>query len=233
MPRPLLRAVAHVLLLATLTSTLGCVRNVAAPPAPPRAMPALDAEPVEPAGGMARVFLDTDVPARVVRITTGSVDRENPHLLRPTRAVAMRELVCEATPCAVTLPYGDHELTFEGLADAGRESRTTIRVRRATEVVNHSLGQDRTSGAAFFGGLLAATGVVLAIFAGYAASDPRYRGSDAPTGLAIGGAVGMIGGLSLAAAFPHTRQDGATTQWSPGPSAPAVRAVGGGFALRF
>jgi hypothetical protein len=187
-------------------------------------MPALEDVPKEPESGMARVIISTDVPARVERVTTGTARRG----LRASY-LQLDDLLCESTPCVVTLPYGDHEIAFHALTESNRHSSPIIvRVRKATEVVNHTFGMSKGNPGQVLGALAAITGVVLVgVAVGMAMHEQRQHRptTDGPVNLAMGGGLTILGGCVLMAIFPGTHQEGSTTQWSP--------TVGGNLGVRF
>ncbi len=223
---PSSRTAVAVLLLAALSST-ACTRTIPPPPAPAPAMPALEAQPGEPESGMARVFFSTDVPARVTRVTTGSVSRG-----WRTYGVKLDGLLCESTPCAVTLPYGDYEIAFEGVANDDRRGAAVVHVRRPTEVVNHHLGKKEASAAHSLGIGLAGLGVVLlGVLVGVAeTTKPTPQARQVAQGLAAGGLGSLFLGGTLMMASPEIHQEGSTTQWAPGT---AGRTIGTGVGVRF
>jgi hypothetical protein len=222
-----LRMMAGTLVLTLVGAfTTGCMASIDRPPPPPRVMPPLEAVPPEPESGLARVLFETDVPARITRVSTGHVGSG----LR-ARGASIEELLCERTPCAVTLPYGDHALSFTGLTEGGRRSTATIRVERATEIVNHTVGRQHANPGTIVGALVGITGaVILGVGLGLAKqqSDHHRPTSAAAANLALAGLGGIVGGGLLMGLFPGTHQEGSTTQWST-----PVRAVGGSFGVRF
>src|SRR5438045_3226945 len=117
--------------LVSLIFTQACapVRTVPPPAVPDQSLPPVAGPLPEPGGGMARVVVSTDVPARVERITAMTEQLER-HV--GTRDVPSISLLCEATPCAVTLPYGDYELVFTGFPDSSRTRSATLHVQTET-----------------------------------------------------------------------------------------------------
>ena len=218
------RVLATLASMALFVSQTNCSRTLDPPPRPPPTMPALDEVPKEPESGMARVLISTDVPARVDRLTTGSASRG----LRASY-VRLDDLLCESTPCAVTLPYGDHEIAFTSLKDGTRHSSPIIvRVRKPTEVVNHTFGRSTSNPGQVLGGLAVLTGVVLVgVALGVQVHQQKTgeRSTDVPANLAMGGGLSILGGGVLMAIFPGIHQEGSTTQWSP--------TIGGSFGGRF
>jgi len=97
------------------------------------------------------VFIATDVPARVKLDKEGAGDG----------AVVS---LCAKTPCAVALPFGDHWLRFSGLVDEGRSSSVAFKVRYDTEVLNHSLGQERENAFGYVGAGMVVVGGLVALF---------------------------------------------------------------------
>lgn len=209
--------------LLLLLSQAACVTQRVPPPrAPDPSMPDVGVLP-DGGGGMARVVIATDVPSRVERVThhLARLDQQT----APLSVIGGAGLLCEETPCAVTLPYGDYELVFTGKKDHERGSTTTLVVRRPTVILNHTLGREHTPAGQGLAWLLATTGAVfLGVALGIAADQSALRatGSTAP-GLALGG-VGLmsLGGI-VSLASPSTKQEGASTQWTPpGPTAGAA-----------
>lgn len=209
----------RLVLLATSLTLVGCAVPMAPPPAPAARMPRLSHAPPEPGEGMARVFFDTDTPAKVEQVTGQG------------RRHTEWALLCERTPCAVTLPYGDHEVRFTGLAAReDRSSAIVVHVRRATEVVNHTLGERRAGvGSALGAGLAVVGGISLGVAIGLA----RGRASADTLEVARGAALFGLGSLGVGAFFaigdPVRYHEGATTQWSP----PPARAAGASVGVRF
>lgn len=202
-------------------SSAACTRTLPPPAPPARELPPLD-EPLPEVGegtgeGLSRVVITTDVPARVERIAHVETIAHRGSFR--TSTVVGRELLCAETPCTVSLPYGDHELIFAGTIDRARTSSTQISVRRASTVVNHTLGQDRTHPARPVATVVAATGIVLMAVAIALVSTASERHEKVPEATApifmAGMGTTMLGGIFMAAT-PTTLQDGATTQWTPG-----------------
>lgn len=209
------RPLAAASLVTLLVNATGCSVAMAPPPPPKASLPDLgEPPPPEPVAGFSRVMISTDVPARVSYLSRG-VPLETP--------------ICEATPCVVTLPYGDYILAFQGLNDGGRRSRTGIRVGRSTEVVNHTLGKNGASP-------LAALGLVVTIFGGLAlatavgiAEGNSERGNKTDATVGTIGVVGLgmtLFGGALFLGAPRYHQEGATTHWTPMPKETAVAGAG-------
>jgi hypothetical protein len=184
-------------------------------------MPALEEQVPEPPSGFARVYFTTDEPARVDRVvaavTSGTGNQ------RSTQDAP--GLLCASTPCAVTLPYGDHDVAFRSNTDDTRTGRAIVRVRRTTEVVNHNLGRVTRTGVTEMGSVFVGLGILATgVGLGLAGSDIRFdaSGRQAVIGLMLGGVGSMaLGGLFFAAS-PITHQEGATTRWSPTPGGTAA-----------
>jgi hypothetical protein len=196
------------------------VRVVRPPPAPDRTLPALEAPLPEAGGGMARVVIWTDVPARVERV--GTIDARGSRIF-DTREFAARAVLCDPAPCVVTLPYGDYELTFSGIKDASRTGTATLRVHSDTVVFKHTLGQLRHGRGQVTGYAIVLTGLLLLGVSAAMATNPSARqNSSTVEGLAIAGAGGIaLGGVVLVAS-PTTRQEGSTSQWDPFPRPPPI-----------
>lgn len=188
--------------LSFALSSVACVRQLPPPPPPALHVPE-GAVTEDTASGFSRLTISTDVPARVERIAGV-----------PSHRGPMRELLCSETPCTVTLPYGDHELEFEGLKDGGRRSSTVVRLATPNEVLEHTLGTQRSSAGQVLGFMLITAGLATIITVGALASSDRRAGSPDDSALQIGagiGAGGLVLGGALMAASPGTRQDGATS----------------------
>jgi hypothetical protein len=194
---------------------VGCSPTVLPPPAPPPPTLPEAAEPIGDNDGarvtMARVVVTTDVPARISQAVIASP--------RP-----VWEVTCPSTPCTLYLPYGDHELRFEGLADPERSSLVLVDARHPTEIVNHTLGRTHTSVATHLGVALLVTGVLASLVVVSAARVENGIGHTPPEGTSqalgavlVTGLGAIVVGGTIMAASPRTTQDGATTQWAPKP----------------
>jgi len=177
-------------------------------------------------GGMARVVIGTDVPARVERITHRVVHLQREE--RPPALVGGEGLLCAETPCAITLPYGDYELVFHGTRDSERMSHAMLSVRRETVVLNHTLGRVHTPAGQTVALVLAGTGIaILAAAVAVAEANTKRTGrasedSTLPTVAATGLGTIVLGGF-VGIASAGTTQEGSSTQWSPrGPTAGAT-----------
>src|SRR5262249_54542583 len=143
--------------LVTTLSTSACAwtRNIPPPPAPAPTMPELEGAPPQPGNGLASVVISTDVPASVVELVGGAA-----------------QLRCAETPCALTLPYGDHELGFAALQDRSRQSTGILHVAHTAVVMNHVLGRDKENPGQGFGELLMFIGAItVGVAAGIAQSE--------------------------------------------------------------
>lgn len=204
-----------------MASQAACVRHLEPPEAPERDVPAVPHDPDVDRGGLARVYVTSDVPARVV--STASVEGT---VRAPLAVVASKanltasQLLCAETPCVVTLPYGDHELAFVGTKDPERVASTLVRVRHPTEVVNQALGRDAGNGDIVFA-VLGGLGVVSLVtaLAVLAPDDDGRRASARDREVAGWLALGGLGSITLGglvwAVSPSIRQEGSTNQWSP------------------
>src|SRR5207248_2535506 len=85
-------------LLVSLLFTQACapVRLVPPPAAPDKSMPALPGPLPEGGGGMARVVISTDVPARVERVLAVTEQFRRHH---GTTEVPSMSLLCDPSPC--------------------------------------------------------------------------------------------------------------------------------------
>jgi hypothetical protein len=212
-------------------ATSGCAVQLKPPPAPAAEMPAgattKGAEAAAPVDA-SRVYVTTDVPARVLLASGGTVTTRR----GGTVDVGAGTVLCEATPCVLTLPQGDYDIAFVGLADRDRESVIGVHVERPTEVINHTLGKHSASIAkpiglaAFLVGAVA-LGVTLGLAEG---SDAKATTALRTLGLASAATTAFGGALFFAS--PTYHQEGSTTQWSPVPG-PVGRTVSAGVGLRF
>jgi hypothetical protein len=178
---------------------------------------------------MTRLFVATDVPARVE--------------LKDEDTRQRAEVLCVETPCVAIVPHGNHELFFRGVADRDRQSSAHVTLNSHTEVLNHTLG--READRARF-----STGVVFVVLGGVAVvagemmtfgsvldgighiGDPSYRSDDHQ-----GATAAIVGGLGAAAVgcifigtSSMTEQPGSSMQWTPRGQA---RPVGGAVGWRF
>ncbi len=210
-----------LLLLPVAAAACSPVVTLAPPAAPPPSLPAVGAPPVGADSGLARVLVSTDVPASVSRIV---------HVYRGPS----RELLCERTPCALTMPYGDYELELSASADPDRTSTVIAHVNASTVAVNHILGVRHASPGRAPGAVLLGLGV-LTVLVGVAVAGAGAKAGGSSGERTAGGEVALaglgviaLGGLVLAAS-PTTEQQGATTEWSP----PAAKPVGGSLGFKF
>jgi hypothetical protein len=207
--------------ILVITQACSPVQTLPPPAAPDRSLPRLEA-PLPPAGGgLARVIVSTDVPARVERVLAIT---EMPMRRYGTTDVPSLGVLCESTPCVVTLPYGDYELNFTSLQDPARVSSTTLRVQGDPVVLKHALGQERHASGQAIGATLMVTGALLLGGMLALAARPHSSSSNdaALRGLGIAGATGIgIGGLVMMAS-PTVRQEGSTSQFSPEKAAPVI-----------
>jgi hypothetical protein len=222
---PGVRSASSIILVLATTA---CSAVTVPPPATPE--PSLPDVPApEPAAnsGLARVLIDADVPASVWQSSVVYGYR-GPY--------AARTLACAETPCALTLPYGDHELVLAAIADPERQSMVVAHVHSSTVVENLVLGrryipraQAAAAPALLFGVALLAVGVGLA-----AKSSSTSGGSPiaSPPGVAalllLGTGLITLGGI-VAAEYPTLEQPGARREWSPVPG----RIAGGSLGLKF
>lgn len=216
--------VAATFLAIALPLQTGCVNTLPPPPPPATSIPATTVAEPDGSSGMARVLFTADLPARVESLSHGRTGQSHG---RPTYGT-LRQILCEVTPCTVTLPYGDHDVQFAAIdTDAGRASTVVVHVTQPTVVVNHVLGRHETGSGAVIGGLAILTGLILSGVA-LGAAIGGYGGTAKNFGIATAAALG--GGVLVWALFPSTVQDGATNQWSP---APQGKVVGGSLGFRF
>jgi hypothetical protein len=229
--RPLSNALSA---LSVAVTVLGCTNNLPPAATPEPTLPDGLALPESGQPGLGRIAIATDVPARVDRLA---------HAEDIRHVGVIATLLCQQTPCEVTLPYGDYELRFTSVDDPGRTSRALLAVHGETGALRHVLG--RNQGSSVIGPVVIGAGALAligAIIAGVALQSPPDNPSNGPSGgppngsnnpapyIALGG-LGVLGvGILLTALSPSTHQDGATTQWSP---PVAVVPAPGGFAVHF
>lgn len=169
-----------------------------------------------PGGGMARIIVSTDVPARVERIASHRA--WTPEASAHVSPEVGEGLLCEETPCVVTLPYGDHELVFKGTRDSERVGSATLKVRSETIVINHTLGRVHHPGGQAVGwGITLVGAVCLGVALGMAETSEKNHTelSSSVAPLAMAGLGTMLFGGVIGLASPTTRQDGASTMWVP------------------
>jgi hypothetical protein len=193
-------------------------------------VPATSAPEVSADAGLARVLVSSDVPARVEEVK---------HIQVAYRHGTSRELLCEETPCAFTLPYGDHEILLTAMGDPERSGSTVVHAREGTVVVNHTLGRRHVPNGQGAGVALIVLGAATAVVAaGFAESMSRKADTSAGDKQAVVGTfvagLGAIGlGCLFLAASPTMEQPGSTTQWSPASAPPPAKRVGIGASLGF
>lgn len=202
--------------LLVLVATAGCgTVQIKPPPAPPPQLPTgvelgkNDPRP-EPTDA-SRVYVTTDVPAHVLLASGGTVvTRNGESIYVPTGTV-----LCESTPCVLTVPFGDYELAFIGSDDRDRESVIAVHAEHTTEVVNHRLGRHKASVAKPIGLVAMAAGVVaLGITLGITEGKPT-ESSTALRTIGLGSVASIAFGGALFFASPTYHQEGSTTQWTP------------------
>jgi hypothetical protein len=171
--------------------------------------------------GLARVLVSTDVPASVTHVgwIEGTAQRGSMH-------GTVTELVCERTPCALTLPYGDHELQFAAIDDRERSSTAVVHVRQSTVVVNHTLGRRHTPAGQGLGGALTILGIMTAIGAGVWGKNAQPGDSAAAIVAGSGLATSLLG-VAVMGTYSTIEQPGATRSWSP----PAPASTGAQLSL--
>jgi hypothetical protein len=174
--------------------------------------------------GIARVVIATDTRARVDRVSR--VHFRNFSKREPAYST---ELLCETTPCAVTLPYGDHELEFLGVDDPDRKSTATLGVHEGTVVLNHTLGRERTHPWRIASWVLLGSGAALLVSGGaiaVASGDKRSNETlDTYSALFASGLGALAVGGVVLFLTPTLEQPGSSTEWSPHPDRRAVGAT--------
>jgi hypothetical protein len=170
---------------------------------------------------MARVLISSDAPARVTRVLTlaGAVG------VRSMRG-NVEELLCETTPCAVTLPYGDHELRLVATGDPRRAGTLVAHVHESTVVINNTLPRHNDPNGHAAGVALVLVGLLTAGSA--AAAAPRANTDAFVGGVAGVGVAAVLAGFVLMGAYPRTVQPGASREWSPSPASAPSSATSSG-----
>jgi hypothetical protein len=222
-------------LLAPLLATGCATTELAPPPTPPATLPVIAGDATTPpAAGFTRVRLTTDVPARVYLHSDAVGNGRGPH--------EIRTLVCETTPCAFVVPFGDHELVIEGTESneedamgsrasfANRSGATIVHAHGAEVVINETLGWHHSpagravgAGMMFLGTVVTIVGVAMATVKGNAGANDA-----GPAVVASGLGSFVVGGIILAA-VPSVEQPAATREWTP----PATATAGGSLGFRF
>ena len=229
----LLRLSSAALLVPVLATA--CVPvEIAPPPEPPPTIPSLPGDATTtPAAGFTRVRLTSDVPARVYlhADAVGAARGRGPR--------DIETLVCERTPCAFVVPYGDHEVLVqgtepaenarrEGESYAERSGAIVVHAHAPEVVVNHTLGWQHSPAGRAGAGTLIGMGVVLAIAAG-ALTKNAHATPDAAVGTAVAGLGAIVLGSVILGAVPSVEQPGATREWTP----PQGATAGGSLGFKF
>jgi hypothetical protein len=229
---------AHALGAIVAVTAMGCAQSIPPPEAPEATLPEGMAQPESGQPGFGRIAIVTDVPARVDRLERAEGARTGGFIT---------SLLCDETPCEVTLPYGDYEIRFTSTADSQRTSQALLDVHEGSIVLRHVLGQKH--GASAIGPAIIVLGLgalVGAAITAVAVQSSPPNPSNGPSGaspdandpapyIALGGLGVVALGVLLTALPSSVHQDGATTQWSPSalPSTASGHVVGGSLALHF
>ena len=200
-----------------LVAATGCIVHVAPPPAPEKVMPKLTMDPEPPGDGDGQVIVDaSNGPATVTVVLLSSGSR------------ALTKTVCAATPCAVNLPIGSHDLIFAGKTDPSMASTDAVQVGRTPSILRHTVGKVDSSPGLMWGGLgvitLGATGMlVYGVSATSSVSGESktgdYIGLGVSTALTAAGAIMMYAGRTKL-------QPGSSVQWTPDGAIPVDKKSG-------
>jgi hypothetical protein len=146
-------------------------------PMPPRELPPLDLPTSPPPDGHGRVVLDVVDGPTIVHVIEGQASAVS-HQTGGTASAVYERRLCQ-TPCAVDLPFGEHEIRLSLDHDHNRGGHELVDVRGPATALRARLGH-RTGGGpiAFAGALLifggAPTSIGSAILWGITSGD----GSD-------------------------------------------------------
>jgi hypothetical protein len=220
--------------VVTLTlATSGCAGSVA-PPASPPSESFEDVEPPAPAqSGFGRVAIASDVSARVERLDP----------IEGPRSGTLLTLLCEQTPCEVTLPYGDYRLRFTAAHHPDRASTALLTVHDPSLILRHELGRERSAsrvGPVLIG--LGAAALVASAVTFFVSQSAPANPSNGPSGpspdandpapyIALGGfavlAVGAI--VTAVASSDHSGGASGATSVSPRVAAEGPQSQSIGF----
>jgi hypothetical protein len=259
------RARVFTVLLAC-TSTISCkpITSTVMARVPEQKLPELPIPPAPPPPGKGLVVIDSTSGSASIARVTGETKMEATHVSSVvvgngygtafglTRANATELApVCEATPCAAYLPYGQHQLVFESNDEDGRRSVFPVTSSDTPTAMRVTLNDrvpgsgPRPLGGAMMvgGGLVAALGIfmVAASFPETGVGDPHASADDwtknrgAGVGL-LGLGVGLVvlGAYLFGTATPPRKVVGQSVQWrldaaqparSPAPPANVVNGV--------
>src|SRR5687768_16239171 len=122
-----------------LTSTAACITRVAPPPTPGRRAPSASLPSAPPAAGYGRIVIETEdgpataelVTGRAVGVAYGSGGTA------VASHIATRRLC--TTPCAIDLPYGEHEVILT-IAGTDKVARVVARVEERPQHMITAMG---------------------------------------------------------------------------------------------
>jgi hypothetical protein len=223
------------LVVASLLAAWAPACAVLPPPAEPEAtVPDVVAPKVAEDAGVSRVLIDTDVPASVARVLEGEASFGGWHR-GGTRDITFRTPLCEETPCAVVLPYGDYEIEATALDDRERKVSTVVHADASTVVVNailpvrlNRLARGAGIGAIAIGLTAAAVGIGVAALGSSPSSNVGASGGTLGAVTALSG-LGLAGFGAVLLATNPLEQAGVTREWTPPPSAAAGLSLRGTF----
>jgi hypothetical protein len=198
---------------------LGCVRELPAPEAPPREVPAVRTDMAPAAVGRQWVVFDTPNDRARVSLVTGTVSTVTAEG-DVVNADATKELC--TTPCVTDLRVGDRSLLFESLQDSDKHGHLPLTLQGGDPVVvRHVIASTKwnagnTAGVIMMCTAVVAMGVGIPVLisssgSGQHQSDARF---DVGMTTTLRGGVGLFfpGLFLIIMSRDHT--PGATTVWS-------------------
>jgi hypothetical protein len=120
-----------------------CAGTGAPVPVPPRELPPLDLPTSPPPDGHGRVVLDVVDGPTIVHVIEGQASAVS-HQTGGTASAVYERRLCQ-TPCAVDLPFGEHEIRLSLDHDHNRGGHEIVDVRGPTTALRARLGH-RTGG---------------------------------------------------------------------------------------
>jgi hypothetical protein len=210
-----------ILLVTTGALATACVAHRQPPPAPDRAIAAIELPRDPPSSGTGRVVLDTvDRPSVVYSVNAAWATTQG-------GGGVVGTTLC-ATPCFVDLPYGRHDLYFADEDDRHRRGNAIVDVQADLTYVRSHLGRNRdrrTRGLnrlfVLAGGVFGIVGGALWTVSSLDAEAPALMRVGRP--VTIGSLVSVATGVVLWMVDRPVRQRSSTTVWRPteDPVAPA------------
>lgn len=203
------RVVAAVLCLA---STAACIKRLAPPPTPTRRATAAHLPSSPPAAGDGRIVIETeDGPATADLVTGRAVGvAYGGGGATVASHVATRRLC--TTPCAVDLPYGEHEVILT-IAGTDKYAKVIARVEEQPQQVITAMGAVKRRTGRLAGGvaLTLLAGPTALVAGAFVASD---EGGDDAKYLLYGSLAATALGVILLASGGPTVQDSSYAQFA-------------------